>query len=317
MHDAIFEAQAQWSGAGAEAIFAGLATDLELDAHTFSDCMADGDQAEGVQANVEEALSLGVTGKPVFFIDGYGVTGAQPFEMFEMAVELAEIGELDDVVEAQARQAYEAMLAQQAAAQQAATQPPALFEVSVDNAHAIGDPDAPVTIVEYTDFQCPFCARHALETFPQIEKELVETGKVHYVFKDLPLTSIHPQAMLAAEAARCAGDQDMGQDGFVAMHQTLFENQKAWSGQADAANLFAGYAAEVGLDSDAFSTRLENHDFEAAAEADMQEATGVGINGTPAFVVNGHVVSGAIPFEVFEGAVESLIAEAGAGAANN
>jgi protein-disulfide isomerase len=118
MHDAIFEAQAEWSGTGAEAeaVFAGLAADLDLDADVFSTCVADGGHGEKVQANVKEALSLGVTGTPVFFIDGYGVTGARPFEMFEMAVELAEIGELDDLVEAHPRQAYETMIAQQAVA---------------------------------------------------------------------------------------------------------------------------------------------------------------------------------------------------------
>jgi protein-disulfide isomerase len=177
-------------------------------------------------------------------------------------------------------------------------------------AYAMGDPDAPVIIFEYTDFQCPFCARHALETFAQIEENLVDTGKVRYVFKDLPLTSIHPQATLAAEAARCAGAQEMGQEAYVAMHNVLFERQKAWSGQAGAADLFADYAAEMGLDRDIFATCLKNHDFEDAVRADLQEAMDLGISGAPAFLINGHLVSGALPFEVFEQAVEGLIAEA-------
>jgi protein-disulfide isomerase len=203
------------------------------------------------------------------------------------------------------------------AAQQAPPEPAAPIEVSLDNAYTLGDSDAPVTIVEYTDLQCPYCARHALETFTQIEEYLVETGKVRYVFKDLPLISIHPQAMLAAEASRCAGAQDMGQEGFTAMHNRLFEEQKAWSGQANAAELFADYALEFGLDGDSFADCLENHDFEAAVQADMQEAMAVGITGTPAFLINGHLVSGALPYEAFEQAIESLISEAAAQPAGN
>ena len=174
-----------------------------------------------------------------------------------------------------------------------------------------------MTIVEYTDLQCPYCARHALETFTLIEENLVETGKVQYVFKDLPLTSIHPQAMLAAEASRCAGAQDAGADAYVAMHTMLFEKQEAWSGQANAADLFAGYAAEIGLDGESFAACLENHDSAAAVQADMEEAMSLGINGTPAFLINGRLVSGALPFEAFEQAVESAIAEAAGQPAGN
>ena len=308
MHDAIFAAQADWSGTGdgANAVFADLAAELALDVDAFDTCVTDGRQAEMVQANVDEALALGVNGTPFFFLDGYGLSGAQPYELFEMAVGLAENGELEAVIEAQARDYYDAMVAQaEAMARQAA----APVEISLENAYAIGDPDAPVTIVEYTDLQCPYCARHALETFTQIEETLIETGKVQYVFKDLPLTSIHPQAMLAAEASRCAGAQDVGTEAYVAMHTMLFEQQEAWSGQANAADLFAGYAAEIGLDGESFAACLENHDSAAAVQADMEEAMSLGITGTPAFLINGQLVSGALPFEAFEQAVESAIAE--------
>ena len=101
------------------------------------------------------------------------------------------------------------------------------------------------------------------------------------------------------------------------MHNMLFEKQQAWSGQANAADLFANYAAEIGVNSEGFATCLENHDYQAAVQADMQEAMAVGITGTPAFLINGHLVSGALPFEVFEQAVESLIAEASAQPASN
>jgi protein-disulfide isomerase len=313
MHDAIFASQAEWQGMGdeAEAIFTYLAVDLDLNVDTFSTCMADDRQAEKVQANVDEAMSLGVNGTPFFFIEGYGVSGAQPYEMFEAAVELAETGELEEVIQAQARQVYELMLAQQAAmAEPEPAQPAAPIEVPLNDAITFGDPNAPVTIVEYSDFQCPFCARYALQTFPQIEEKLIETGKVRYVFKDLPLISIHPQAVLAAEASRCAAVQELGSAGYLAMHNILFERQTEWSGQADAADLFAGYAADIGLDSESFATCLQEHEFEAAIQADVQEAQELGFRGTPAFLINGQPVMGAQPFEVFEQAVEYLIAEA-------
>jgi protein-disulfide isomerase len=302
MHDAIFAAQSDWSGTGdsAETIFTDLAAGIDLDVHQFSTCMNDGHQAQNVQANIEEAVSLGVTGTPTFFIEGYGASGAQPYEFFEAVVELAENGELDAVIEAQARQAYDAMQAQQAP-----PQPSAPLEVALEDTYFIGDPEAPVTIVEYTDFQCPYCARHTLETFTQIEENMVKTGKVRYYFKDLPLTSIHPQAMLAAEAARCADDQD--QEAYLAMHNLLFAQQNTWSGQANAAELFADFGSEIGLDSERMKTCLDNHKFEDAVQVDLQEAIELGFQGTPAFLVNGQPVVGAQSYGVFEQAVEHFI----------
>lgn len=310
MHDLIFMTQPDWGTSGkesAESFFIEAASGLNLDADAFADCLAGEDQAANVQANLEEAQALGVSGTPFFFIDGHAVSGAQPYELFEAAVSLAEAGELDGVIEARARQAYEAMLAQEAA-QQAPVQQATAAAVALDNAYAIGDPDAPVTIVEYTDYQCPFCARHALQTFEQIKDGLVNTGQVQYIFKDLPLTQIHPQAALAAEAARCAGAQD--QEAFLAMHGLLFENQGAWSGKSGAATLFASYAAEIGLDGDVFAACLANHEFAGAVQADMAEAQALGISGTPAFLVNGQQMFGAQPYEIFAQAVDSLIAEA-------
>jgi protein-disulfide isomerase len=310
MHDAIFENQAEWSGVadGANAIFSDLAAELDLDVDAFDTCLVDDRLAEGVQANVDEAQALGIGGTPFFFVDGYAMTGAQPYEVFEVVVELAEDDALGQVLEEQARQAYAAMLAQQAAAAQPT---PALpnepVDVPLGDAHAIGDPDAPVTIVEYTDYQCPFCARHAQQTFGQIADELIESGQVRYVFKALPLDQIHPQAALAAEAARCAGAQEA--DKFVAMHDRLFEEQRSWSGQADAADLFVSYADDLGLDGGDFTACLESGQFQAAVQADALEARDLGFNGTPAFLINGQPLVGAQPYEVFEQAIESLVAE--------
>ena len=182
--------------------------------------------------------------------------------------------------------------------------PPAPADVEIGDAYAIGDPDAPITIVEFSDYQCPFCVRHFQQTYPRIVDEYVDAGIVRYVFKDFPLNSIHPQAAQAAEAARCAGDQDA----FLEMHDMLFERQMLWGGQ-DAAEAFTGFADDLGLDADAFSQCLASGKYEDAVNVDLGQGIELGVTGTPAFFINGYGVSGAQPYELFEQAIESLLAE--------
>jgi protein-disulfide isomerase len=283
MHEALFEAQEDW-GSGdlpATAVFSDLAAGLELDRAAFDACMEDGRFDQAIQANIEEAQALGANSTPTFFIDGYPVAGAQPPELFDYAVGLAALGQLAD-----------------------AYVPPA---PALDDAFAIGDPDAPVTIVEYTDFQCPFCSRYHEQSFDQIVANFVDTGQVRYVFKDFPLTNIHPQAVAAAEAARCAGEQEAR----LPMYTQLFAAQGEWSGQADAADLFKQYAQELGLDTAVFAECLDSGRMQAAIRADMEEAQQQGVTGTPAFLMNGRLMSGAQPYEIFERAINQLLAEAG------
>lgn len=295
MHDALFARQAEWSGTGQAAgpTFVAIATDLSLDATAFDACLQSGQFDETIQANLDEGLALGVRGTPSFFIDGFPISGAQPYELFEYAVGLAAEGTLAD--------AY---------VQEAPAEPdPAVpAEVNIEGAHSIGDANAPVVIVEFTDFQCPYCGRHFQETFPQIQANYIDTGLVRYVFKDFPLTNIHPQATLAAQAARCAG----AQDAYLDMHTLLFNNQRAWSNQSDAADIFTGLAADAGLDSDAFRTCLDSGQFADSVAADLAEGIELGVNGTPAFFINGYFISGAQPFSVFEQAITELVAAAGA-----
>ncbi len=180
-------------------------------------------------------------------------------------------------------------------------------EVDTSQAFSIGAADAPVVIVEFTDFQCPYCSRHFEQTFPQIRADYIDTGLVRYVFMDFPLTSIHPEAPLAAEAARCAGEQDA----YLDMHHTLFARQTEWSGRSDAGTVFAGYAGELGLDGASFAACLESGRFTDAVQADLDQGISLGVNGTPAFFLNGNFLSGAQAFSVFQDAIESLMAEQG------
>jgi protein-disulfide isomerase len=238
-----------------------------------------------IEANVQEGRSLGVSGTPHFFVDGYPLNGARPIEHFVAAVSLAEEGRLAEAFAPPPEQAA-----------------PGPADISIENAFSTGDPDAPITLIEYTDFQCPYCSRHFQQTYPRIVEQYVDTGVVQYVFKDFPLTQIHPQALKASEAARCAMDQGA----FLEMHDIIFNRQQEWGG-ADPIEVFTGYAGELDLDTDAFSECLVSDQHEAAVIADLQEGVALGVTGTPSFFINGYSLTGAQPFEVFQRMIDSLI----------
>lgn len=171
-------------------------------------------------------------------------------------------------------------------------------EVVSTYAASKGSENAPVTMVEFTDYQCPFCARHFENTQPQIDKEYIETGKVRYLVRDLPLP-IHPNAPAAAMAARCAGDQGK----YWEMHDMLFEKQNEWS-SGDTTQLFSTYAEDLGLDGGALTSCVSSQKHKAAMDKDTSLAQRIGASGTPAFLINRELVIGAQPFPVFEQAIE-------------
>jgi protein-disulfide isomerase len=166
----------------------------------------------------------------------------------------------------------------------------------------LGSADAPVTIVEYSDYQCPYCRRHVMQTMPQIQKAYIDTGKIRYIFKDFPL-DFHPNASKAAEAARCAG----AQGAFWAMHDRLFDSQGEWSPleQSSALDTFVSYAQDMELDTSAFRTCLETGQFAAQIARDVQEGRQAGVEGTPSFLIDAQLVPGAYPFERFEQIIEA------------
>lgn len=308
MHDALFNFQDAWVGQadGGVAGYIGLAANLSLDTDAFAACIADGRYDGIIEASVQEANSLGINGTPNFFVNGWNlIRGAQPFEAFDQIVSMAEAGELEDRILESAKQQYQQ--AQQQPQQPQQPPPPSNEPVDIiaGDSYAIGDPNAPVTIIEFTDFQCPFCVRHFEQTFPQIMQNYVDTGKVRYIFKDFPLTSIHPQAVKAAEAARCAIEQDA----YLEMHSQLFSNQRQWSGQGGVEAIFIGYADALGLDQNAFSDCLESGRYTNAINDDLQEGSGFGVRGTPAFFVNGLLVSGAQPYSVFQQIIDQALSE--------
>jgi protein-disulfide isomerase len=181
-----------------------------------------------------------------------------------------------------------------------------VVEISVDDDPALGSEDAPVVIVEFSDFQCPFCKRFHQQTLPLIISEYVEAGKVRFVFRDFPLTRIHPQAEPAAQAAECADEQGK----FWEMHDLLFERQTEWSGNPQARAIFESYARELELDEPEFSACLEAGRYAEEIRKDLQDGVRYGVSGTPAFFINGVKLEGAWPFGKFIELIEAALAEA-------
>ncbi|NJN17352.1 MAG: DsbA family protein [Oscillochloris sp.] len=177
-----------------------------------------------------------------------------------------------------------------------------LLAIAADDPRAVGDPNAPVVFVEFTDFECPFCSQFVQQTKPEIVSRYVESGQVRVVVRDLPLESIHPSAVAAAVAARCAGDQ--GQ--YFAMYDQLFStHQIEWGGVPNRdTNVFSEFAAGLGLDVAAFDTCQADPAVAAEVRAEAAQAARLGLNATPSFFVNNQRVSGALGADVFVRLIE-------------
>ena len=144
-----------------------------------------------------------------------------------------------------------------------------------------GDPNAPVTIMEFGDYQCPTCGFFALQTKPQADLAYVESGQAKFVFHDFPL-SIHPNAFLAARAARCAGDQDAYWD----YHEGLFRNQNSWASQTSPGGTFASIAGELGLDPALFEGCLDSDQHAEVVSANQALGQRLGVYETPTVFVH-------------------------------
>lgn len=148
-----------------------------------------------------------------------------------------------------------------------------------------GQADAPVVVTEFADFQCPGCGYFATNLERQFERDYVETGKVKFVFHDYPLQG-HPNAIPAAEAARCAGDQNA----FWSMKDLLFTNQRQWSALNDPTAQFLAYAKQLSLDEAAFTTCVSQHKYQSAITQAQAAGEQLLLPGTPSFAVNGTLV---------------------------
>jgi protein-disulfide isomerase len=178
----------------------------------------------------------------------------------------------------------------------AGTNPVRRVDVSTDGDPSIGPKDAPVTIIEFSDYQCPYCQ----VWYKQVYQQLLASypNKILFVYRDLPLPS-HPEALPAAEAADCAGEQGA----YWKYHDALFGQQYGLNRAA-----YEQYATDLGLDKKAFAACLDSHRYKDEVQADANDAARIGISGTPSFVVNGRILIGALPFSEFKTVIDEELA---------
>ncbi len=177
-----------------------------------------------------------------------------------------------------------------------------------DDDPSLGSPSAPVTIVEFSDFQCPFCRRFFRDTLLRLKDEYVKTGKARFVYRDFPLTAIHEMAETYAQAAECAEDQGR----FWEMHDKIFQEQDL-RGQGTISGIsvpdLKRWAREVGLDGTAFDGCVDSGKYREEVAKDLADGQAAGVTGTPTVFVNGRAVVGAVPYAQFKALIDAELAK--------
>jgi protein-disulfide isomerase len=303
MHDKMFANQRALSPANVET----YAQELGLDLPRFKAALGDPKLKERIEADKKQAAQFGARGTPTFFVNGRKMIGAQPFAAFKTVID-EEIAKADEKLKAgTARQElYAAFL--KTGLEKAAPPPPppprpgapdsnVIYRAEIKGAPSKGAKDALVTIVEFSDFQCPYCTR----VEPTISQVLEEyKGKVRVVWRDFPLPS-HKDAVPAAALARVAAEQGK----FWQMHAKLFEKQRA----LDRVSL-EKYGQELGLPAAKVEAALDEKKYETQIKADQAMGQKIGVGGTPAFFINGTFLSGAQPFEEFKRRIDRELVKA-------
>ncbi len=238
------------------------------------------------------------------FFAGYGIgtfdtTDTDDAELNEI------IAELNAKIDSTSQSAPQ--LAPQPTQQQ--TQPTSpIIQVSLDDDPVLGNQDAPVTIVEFSDFQCPFCSRFYQQTLPLIEQNYIQTGIVKLVYRDFPL-DIHPNAVPAHIAAECADEQGK----FWEYHDMLFDRQSEWIGLSlgSVEEKFSQYASGLGLDTTSFESCMKSEEIANEVAQDFQAGVQYGSSGTPTFFIgneDGYIkMVGAQPYAAFEAAINAQL----------
>jgi protein-disulfide isomerase len=182
---------------------------------------------------------------------------------------------------------------------------PTRARLHMEGAPMLGSKDAPITVVEFSDYQCPFCQRFHTQVYGELKKDFIDTGKVRFYSRDLPIDQLHPNATRAAQAARCAGDQ--GQ--FWALRDIMSAHPEALD-----LNSLVADASTVKINPDTFRKCVETEKYKEAVKGDLLEAMKIGADGTPSFVVgkstpdgvDGELIVGAQPYNVFQEKFKSL-----------
>jgi protein-disulfide isomerase len=293
MHKLMFEHQNELSDAKYEE----WAKQIGLDMARWRKDKDSPELANAIAADARYGTQVGADGTPAFFINGRLISGAMPFETFKPVID-------DQIEKANAalkkgvkpEKLYEVLVAENVQSSGQAEQQVAA-RIEVGNAPVLGPKNAPVTIVEWSDFQCPFCGR-VEPTLQQLREEY--KGKIRVAWKNQPL-SFHPNAMPAAEAAMAAHEQGK----FWEFHDALFKKQGQLSPQ-----LYDEVARSLGLDLDRFHASIEARKNAAHIQADMAAGRAVGAEGTPTFFINGKKLVGAQPIEAFKQLIDSELASA-------
>ena len=187
---------------------------------------------------------------------------------------------------------------------------PQIFRVSLDDDPFKGNANAPVIVVEFSDFQCPFCSRFFEQTLPQLEENYIETGKIKFVYRDLPLDNLHPNARPVHIAAECADEQGK----FWEYHDILFEKQREWQSlaAADLQITMAEYANDLGLEKASFESCMQSDEIADEVNKDYLDGTSYGATGTPTFFIgnekDGFIkLVGAQPYSAFQAEIDKQL----------
>lgn len=195
-----------------------------------------------------------------------------------------------------------------------APQQPTSGKVSVDDDPVLGNENAPVTLVEFSDYECPFCKRHFDEVYPSIKKDYIDTGKVKMVFRDYPLPFHDPMATFEAKAATCAKEQG-GDEAYFKFHNAIFTKTKS-NGNGLTKDEVYQFAADLGLNKANLKSCADSDKYEEEIKKDLADGAAAGVSGTPSFLIGksdpsgtitGSVVVGAQPYSAFQAVIDPLL----------
>jgi len=280
-HDKVFENQ---QAARGDDTLIGIAAQAGLDQGKFKECLQSGKFKDLIQQEITKGGQAGARGTPAFFVNDQFISGAQPYANFERAVEsILNPGKVQPLPPAPRDGSGGARPQAQKVVQ---------FD-DLEGKPAIGPKDAPVTIVEFSDFHCPFCQR-VQPTIDQLMKNY--EGKIRRVWRHYPLP-FHQGADRVHEASECAAEQDK----FWEFHGNVFENPQAAKGD----DALIGLAKQTGLNEKKFKGCLESGKYKDLIQKEIAKGSQSGVSGTPAFFINGRLLSGAQPYASFDNVVKS------------
>ena len=308
MHDTVFRNQ---QAIGVKDL-KGYGQELGLDTDLFNNCLESRKYEKEVDNDYKDGVTAGVTSTPTFFINGFKIRGAKPYETFETAIEavlgrgggsltMENIPDLRELrVDCSIPIDEDAIPSCALSDEKTYIEPAEVDAVDISGLDinddvVSGSDNAPVTIIEFSDFQCPYC-RSASSTIKEVLEAYGE--RVRYVYKDFPLSGIHPYAQHAAEAAECASDQGM----FWEMHDMIFDNQQAMT-----IDDLKQHSKELGMDTETFNDCLESGKYEKEVKSDFNDGVNAGVAVTPTFFINGIKIEGAQPFDVFRKEIDRAL----------